>query len=241
MALKLAQEKQAARVGNLQKPAYYIPFGVRLFRAIFAPIFRVAFLLLTRVKFEGKDNIPKSGPYIIAYNHVSLFEPPLLLAFWPTFPEAVAGADVLDRPGQKILVRGYGVIPVHRGEYDRKVILDMLKVLDAGRPLMIAPEGGRSHKPGLRKGFAGVAYLMDRAKVPVLPVGIGGTSDDFGSRAIRGKRPEVHIRIGKPFMLPSVEGSGEERRAARQSNADLVMRHIAALLPEEYWGLYKPI
>jgi hypothetical protein len=42
-------------------------------------------------------------------------------------------------------------------------------------------------------------------------------------------------------MLPSVEGSGEERRAARQSNADLVMRHIAALLPEEYWGLYKPI
>jgi 1-acyl-sn-glycerol-3-phosphate acyltransferase len=82
---------------------------------------------------------------------------------------------------------------------------------------------------------------MDRAKVPVLPVGIGGTSDDFGSRAIRGKRPEVHIRIGKPFMLPSVEGSGEERRAARQSNADLVMRHIAALLPEEYWGLYKPI
>jgi 1-acyl-sn-glycerol-3-phosphate acyltransferase len=138
-------------------------------------------------------------------------------------------------------VRGYGVIPVHRGEYDRKVILDMLKVLDAGRPLMIAPEGGRSHKPGLRKGFAGVAYLMDRAKVPVLPVGIGGTSDDFGSRAIRGKRPEVHIRIGKPFMLPSVEGSGEERRAARQSNADLVMRHIAALLPEEYWGLYKPI
>jgi cytidylate kinase len=241
MVLKLAREKQVTPIEDTPKPAYYIPLGVRLFRAIFAPIFRVAFLILTRVKFEGKGNIPKSGPYIIAYNHVSLFEPPLLLAFWPTFPEAVAGADVLDRPGQKILVRGYGVIPVHRGEYDRKVINDMMRVLEAGRPLMIAPEGGRSHKPGLRKGFAGVAYLMDRAKVPVLPVGISGTSDDFGSRAIRGKRPEVHIHIGKPFLLPSVEGSGEERRAARQANADLVMRHIAALLPEAYWGLYKPI
>ncbi|MCL5429530.1 MAG: 1-acyl-sn-glycerol-3-phosphate acyltransferase [Chloroflexi bacterium] len=177
----------------------------------------------------------------MAYNHISLFEPPLLLAFWPMFAEAVAGADVFDRPGQKILVRGYGAIPVHRGEYDRRVIQDMLKVLAANRPLMIAPEGGRGHKPGLRQGFAGVAYLMDRARVPVVPVGIAGTSDDLLKRALRGQRPEVHIRIGRPFNLPPIEGSGEQRRAARQANADLVMRHIAAQLPEEYRGPYKPI
>ncbi|HLD94579.1 MAG TPA: (d)CMP kinase [Anaerolineales bacterium] len=241
LALKLARERQAVKGNSAQEAGYQNPLGVRLFRATFAPLFRLVFLILSRVRIEGKGNIPKSGPYIIAYNHISLFEPPLLLAFWPTFPEAVAGADVLDRPGQRILVRGYGVIPIHRGEYDRQVIQEMMRVLAAGRPLMIAPEGGRSHKPGLRRGFAGVAYIMDRARVPVLPVGISGTSDDFAKRALRGKRPELQIRIGKPFILPLIEGSGEQRRAGRQANADLVMRHIAAQLPEEYWGLYRPI
>lgn len=238
---ELIKERRGANRNDGYAPEYHVPFGVRLFRATFAPLFRLAFRLLSRVKMEGRENIPKSGPYIIAYNHVSLFEPPLLLAFWPTFPEALAGADVFDRPGQKILVRAYGAIPVHRGEYDRKVIHDMLRVLGANKPLMIAPEGGRSHKPGLRKGFAGVAYLMDQARVPVVPVGIAGTSDDFGKRALHGQRPDLTIRIGKPFDLPPIEGSGERRRAARQANADLVMRHIATQLPEEYWGLYRPI
>jgi 1-acyl-sn-glycerol-3-phosphate acyltransferase len=239
-AVKLVGEKQNEKDDEASAP-YRIPFGVWLFRVTVAPLFRLAFLLLCKVRIEGKENIPQSGPYIIAYNHVSLFEPPLVISFWPTFPEAIAGSDVFDRPGQKLMVSGYGAIPVHRGEYDRKVFQDMTRVLAANRPLMIAPEGGRSHKPGLRKGFAGVAYMMDRARVPVLPVGISGTSDDFGKRAIRGKRPEVLIRIGKPFNLPPIEGGGEQRRAARQANADLVMRHIAALLPEKYWGLYKPI
>jgi cytidylate kinase len=241
IVLKLAKEKQNGNNEGALSADFHIPFGVRLFRFTVAPLFRLIFLILCRVKIEGRENIPDAGPYIVAYNHISLFEPPLVLAFWPVFPEAVAGADVFDRPGQKMLVRGYGAIPVHRGEYDRRVIQEMLKALNAGKPLAIAPEGGRSHKPGLRKGFAGVAYLMDQARVPVVPVGVSGTSDDFGSRAIRGKRPEVTIRIGKPFVLPPIAGSGEERRAARQANADLVMRHIAAQLPEEYWGLYKPI
>lgn len=240
-ALQIMKQKQTEGSNGSKEAGYHIPFGVRAFRAIVAPVFRLIFRILCRVRMEGKENIPKAGPYIIAYNHVSLFEPPLVLAFWPTFPEAVAGADVFDRPGQKILVRGYGAIPVHRGEYDRKVIQDMLRALAANKPLMIAPEGGRSHKPGLRKGFAGVAYLMDQARVPVLPVGVSGTSDDFAKRAFRGKRPEVVIRIGKPFNLPPITGSGGQRRAARQMNADLVMRHIAALLPEEYRGLYNPI
>ena len=239
--LGLAKKKQALDGGGKSSRAYQIPFGVRLFRATFAPLFRLAFLVLCRVKVIGKENVPKTGPYIVAYNHISLFEPPLVLAFWPTLPESVAGADVFDRPGQKILVRAYGAIPVHRGEYDRQVILDMLKVLEAGKPLAIAPEGGRSHKPGLRRGFAGVAYLMDRARVPVVPVGVVGTSDDMLKRALRGQRPNLELRIGEAFNLPPIEGSGEQRRAARQANADLVMRHIAALLPEEYWGLYKPI
>ena len=224
-----------------QRTPYHIPWRARLFRWFVLPLFRIIFLVLCRVKITGLEYVPKQGSYIIAHNHVSLFEPPLLMSFWPTQPEAIAGADVFERPGQKLLVRGYGAIPVHRGEYDRKVIDNMLWVLKSGKPLVIAPEGGRSHTPGLRQARAGVAYIMDRAGVPVVPVGISGTLDDMGRNALRLKRPVLEMCIGKPFMLPPIEGRGEQRRAARQKNADLVMRHIASLLPEEYRGVYTPL
>lgn len=238
--LGLVQRLQEGTAQPTPRPPYQVPLKNRIFRALLAPPVRLVTRLLFRLRISGLENVPQDGAYIIAYNHVSLFEPPLLLAFWPYFPEAVAGADVFERSVVKFFVRGYGALAVRRGEYDRKVIEDMLWVLASQKALMIAPEGGRSHKPGLRQARAGVAYLMDRARVPVVPVGIIGTSDDMLKIAMRGKRPPIEIRIGAPFNLPLIEGRGEERRAARQANADLVMRHIAAVLPPEYWGEYQP-
>jgi 1-acyl-sn-glycerol-3-phosphate acyltransferase len=103
---------------------------------------------------------------------------------------------------------------------------------------MIMPEGGRSHRPGMRRAEPGAAYIVEKTGVPVVPVGVVGTTDDFLSRALRGRRPHAQMIIGKSFHLPDVEGRGEERRLARQRNADLIMSHIAALLPPEYRGVY---
>ena len=108
------------------------------------------------------------------------FEPPLIAAFWPEHVEAIAGADVFHRPGQKFFVRAYRAIPIRRGEYDRNVIDVMMHVLESGKPLLIAPEGGRSHEIALRRAQAGVAYIVDRAKVPVLPVGISSMTSWIG-------------------------------------------------------------
>jgi hypothetical protein len=69
-------------------------------------------------------------------------------------------------------------------------------------------------------------------------VGVVGTTDDFFHRARRGERPSVYMSIGEPLLLPPVEGKGVVRRLARQRNADLIMTHIAALLPFEYRGVY---
>jgi len=104
--------------------------------------------------------------------------------------------------------------------------------------LLIAPEGGRSHTPGLIRAFPGVAYMMEKANVPVIPVGIVGTTEDFLKRALRGERPELEMHIGKPIRLPAVSGTPDERRAARQEHSDLVMAEIARLLPLEYRGVY---
>lgn len=216
-----------------------LPFGLYLRRRILQIVFRPVFKIMFRVKISGEENIPLGESYLLAANHVSLFEPPFILAFWPELPEAVAGHDVWERPGQGLLVKWYGAIPVRRGEYDRKVIERMLSTLNSARPLMIFPEGGRSHHPGMRRALPGVAYLVNQAGVPILPVAIAGTRDDSLKESFRGRRPLFKIRIGKPFRLPPIDVKGEARREARQRNADRVMLSIAELLPEEYHGVYS--
>ncbi len=217
---------------------YILPLRVRLARWLMRPVFRGVFHLLSRVRLTGQEHIPSRGPYLVAMNHVSLYEPPFILAFWPVALEAAGAVDIWEKPGQSTLARLYGGIPVHRGEYDRLLLETMLKVLRSGRPLVIAPEGGRSHTPGLRPAKPGVAYLVEAAGVPVLPVGIVGTTDDFLQRALRFERPLLELRVGAPLDLPAVEGKGEARRLARQRNTDRIMQAIAALLPEEYQGVY---
>ncbi len=221
------------------KPAYSVPLQNRAARVILKPIFQGLFHLLARIRVTGEENVPFEKPYLVAFNHISTFDPPFLLAFWPEMLEGMGAVDLWKRTGQAQLVRLYYAIPVHRGEYDRDLLDRGLSVLAAGKPLLLAPEGGRSHQIGMRRAHPGVAYLAEKAGVPVVPVGIIGTTDDFLKRASRLERRLLEMRIGKPVVLPPVTGKGDERREARQRNADLVMEQIAGLLPEEYRGVYR--
>lgn len=218
---------------------YSVPIANRIARRILRPVFRLVFHLLSDVNIVGRENVPKSGAYLITINHVSLFEPPFILAFWPTPPEGAGAVDIWSRPGQGILVRLYHGIPVHRGEFDRQLLESMIAVLKSGRPLLLAPEGGRTHDLGMRRALPGVAYIIDKTHVPVVPVGIVGATDDFFARAIHFKRPHLEMRIGKPLNLPLVEGKGAVRREALQANADEIMHAIADLVPPEYHGVYQ--
>jgi 1-acyl-sn-glycerol-3-phosphate acyltransferase len=205
-----------------------------LIRLVLGTVFR----LLARVIITGKKNVPRGKPYLVAINHVSIFEAPFVGVFWPEQMEALGASDVWTRPGQNILARMWGGIPVHRGEYDRAAMEGVLSALHSGYPLLMAPEGGRSHKPGMREAKPGVAYIAETSGMPVIPVGIVGTTDDFFSKAVKGQRPTLEMHIGKPIYIPAAEGKGEARHASRQRNADLVMRHIAGLVPEAYRGVY---
>jgi 1-acyl-sn-glycerol-3-phosphate acyltransferase len=226
---------------SANKPAYSVPLYRRLIRGLMRLLFRAFFYLLGRVRIQGLENIPAKGSYLVASNHISLFEPPFILAFWPEALEAVGAVEIWERPGQNILVRLYGGIPVHRGEYDRQLVEKLIRVLASGYPLLIAPEGGRTHTIGMRRANPGAAYIADQTGVQVVPVGIQGTSDDFLKKAFRWKRPTIEMHIGVPFRMPALEGRGEARRLARQQNADIIMQHIADLLPPVYHGVYARV
>jgi 1-acyl-sn-glycerol-3-phosphate acyltransferase len=217
---------------------YRVPFRFQLSRPVLKALFRLIFYILGRVKTIGKENIPYGQPYVVAINHISIYDPPLIAAFWPEVLEIVGAADVFDKPGQGQLLKTYGVIPVHRGEYDRALFKRIVAVINAGHPLLIAPEGGRSHVPAMRRALPGIAYIIEQTGVPVIPVGLVGTTEDFWQRATRGEKPWLEIRIGTPITLPPITQKGSARREARQRNADLVMQHLAGLLPEEYRGVY---
>jgi 1-acyl-sn-glycerol-3-phosphate acyltransferase len=214
------------------------PTRVKLSRLILRPIFRLIFHLISNVQITGVENVPSSGAYIIAINHISIIEPPLVIAFWPQAPEAVGAKEIWERKGQSTLAKFYGGIQVYRGGYDRQLIETMIKVLESGLPLLIAPEGGRSHSPGMRLARSGIAYIVDKSNAPVLPVGIVGSTDDFLNQALRLRRPRLEMRIGEIINLPDVEGRGEQRRASLKRNTDLIMYKIAELLPPGYRGVY---
>jgi 1-acyl-sn-glycerol-3-phosphate acyltransferase len=211
--------------------------GNRMFRTIVRPIFRFVFHILCRVKIEGKGNIPRKGAYLVVFNHISIFDPPLVLAFWPRNLEVAGAIEVLDRPFQGDLMRGYGVLPVHRGTADRKLLRGMIAFLKQGSPVLIAPEGGRTHSPGMRKAWHGAAYVAGKAMVPLVPVGVTGTGH-VSEAWKRWRRPTLHMVIGEPFTLPPIPWGSANRKQALEENTELLMREVAQLMPSEYRGFY---
>ena len=217
---------------------YTVPLRYRFARPVLKVIFQGIFRILARVTVAGTEHVPQGRPYVVAMNHVSIYDPPLAAAFWPEYLEIIGAIDVFAKPGQGQLLRAYGVIPVHRGDYDRALLTRIIRIIDSGFPLLIAPEGGRSHVTGMKRAMPGIAYIVEKTRVPVVPLGIVGTTPDFWQRARRGERPPLEMHIGRPITLPGISSRGAEKQEARQHNADLVMRHIAGLLPLEYHGVY---
>lgn len=218
--------------------AYRIPWYNKLARKIIAPLFRFLFSKLSRIEITGLEKIPLGKPYLLVFNHVSVVEAPILVSHWPEFLEALGAKDVWDRPGQNLLAIAYGGIPINRGEVDRTAMYMMLDVLKAGKPLLIAPEGTRSHQPGMQIGKPGIAFVYEKIPVPFVPVGMVGTTDKFLPDMLHFRHPVVKVNIGDPFLLPNELGAGEKRSVAYQIQVDYVMKKIAELLPEEYRGVY---
>ncbi|HEY3344634.1 MAG TPA: lysophospholipid acyltransferase family protein [Anaerolineaceae bacterium] len=218
--------------------AYRVPWVRRWLRSFMQSAARIIFHILGRVEIEGLENVPTGGAYVIAFNHVSIFDPPLVLAFWPVQPEILGAVDIWSRPGQDVLARMYNAIPIRRGEVDRAALELTMAALRAGLPLMLSPEGGRSHQPGLRQGKPGVVYIIERTQAQVLPVGVTGTTDDFFSKAIHGQKPLLRMQIGKPFTLPEVTDPTAAPKEIRQRKVDIIMDRMAALLPVDYRGVY---
>lgn len=199
-------------------------------------IFNSAFALLTKRELHGFDNLPPHGPYILAANHLSYFDLPLLYGL-------VGGPHVTGWAAEKYqhhplfnpLVRLGGGTFIRRGEVDRKALDFAVDWLKRGNVFGMAPEGTRSKTGMLARGKTGAAYLANLAGAAIVPFAITGT-EALWQTLIRLRRPRLTVRVGIPFRLPLL--SQAERAADLRRHTDEIMCRIAALLPPAYRGVY---
>lgn len=189
------------------------------------------------IKKTGQKYIPESGPYIVVVNHMSKADAPLLyITLPPTKLRFFAGEKWESHFFFGPLMALAGAIYINRGEVDRKALKEAIDALKNGSVFGLAPEGTRSRIGELIRARDGVAYLATRSQTPVLPMAVVNT-DIVGHNVSRLKRTALEVHVGKPLTMPDI---GRRPRSTELSAyTHLIMVHIAALLPERYWGYYK--
>ncbi len=191
---------------------------------------------ITHTTFIGTEKIPPTGGLIIATNHMSRVDPPLLL-LTPGRPDiyALATTKYQSYPIFKWILETAGVVWIDRERADFSAMRGTLDYLKKGGAIGIAPEGTRSRVGSMLEGKPGIVLVAEKAKVPIVPVGITGT-EDVMLRFRHFQKPQVVIRFGDPFYLPPMDR--KDREAWLNSCTEDIMCRIAALLPPTYRGFY---
>jgi 1-acyl-sn-glycerol-3-phosphate acyltransferase len=198
---------------------------------------RLLLRALVRLNVQGLERVPAEGPLLVAFNHLAHLDGPFIVTFIPREVESLALSDLYEVPVVGQLLRWYGVIPVHRDQFDRTVLRRALAVLEEGRALALAPEARMSVTGALERARHGAAYVALQAAVPILPVALTGT-ELIPSALRRFHRAPVTMTVGEPYHPPLRVGDPALRRAQVQEVTEAIMLRIAALLPMEYRGEY---
>lgn len=189
--------------------------------------------LFVRLRVIGAENIPRSGPVMLASNHIAWIDIPLVSLKVPRVTHYMAKIELFNQPILGGIIRLLGAFPVRRGEGDRESLRVAERLLSQGKILAIFPEGHRSGGH-LIAAHPGTSLIALRTGALVVPVAISGSEHVFKSF-----RPVVTVRYGKPFHL---EATGTRRtRDDLARSTDAIMYHIAALLPPDYRGEYAQI
>ncbi len=203
--------------------------GQGVFGKVFYQIIRSLILFFCliyfRLRIYGRENIPKSGAFILAPIHRSNVDTPIVSAITHRRLRFM-GKDSLwkIRPIATVL-SALGGFPVSRGTVDLEALKRCLAVLALGEVLVMFPEGTRQSGPKIHPLFDGAAYLALKADVPIVPVGFGGTEGVMpkGSKKVLPRK--CSVVIGAPIFPPKAETG----RLPRTATTDLTAQLSAAL------------
>jgi 1-acyl-sn-glycerol-3-phosphate acyltransferase len=191
--------------------------------------------VLYRTTVSGLEHIPVDGPAIIAPNHRSFFDTPVVMTGTSRRVIFLGKAEYMDSPVTRYLFPAIGMVPIKRDvkKASMAALTTAAGLLDAGELVGIYPEGTRSRDGLLHRGHSGVAHLAMTTGAPIIPVGLVGTqrAQPIGSRFPRPFRGPIVMRIGEPIHPERYRFGGSRQRRARM--LDDVMASIASLTDQQ--------
>ena len=207
------------REGLFHSPLYWLSrFGVWL-----------AIKLKYRMRIEGWRNIPRTGGAVLAANHCSYLDPPVMCS---CSPRRIVHFMARDTLFSNAVARWYFprvvVMPLDRTRGDLGALKKAIATLKDGQVIGLFPEGTRSPDGHMREAKGGIGFLIAKGDVPVVPIYISGTHEAFPKGADKFRPSRIFARVGKPI-------TPEEIRAAMPAKGDyeavgaLIMRRIRDL------------
>jgi 1-acyl-sn-glycerol-3-phosphate acyltransferase len=195
----------------------------RILKALTYVVLRCLFGLRT----FGADNVPREGAVLLAANHTSALDPPVVGAGVRRPLQYMAKAELFRVPLLGSLISRLNAYPVERDGADAGALRHALLLLREGRALLVFPEGTRGTEGTLQRGRAGAGMLAARSEVPVVPVYVEGTGRVLPRGASRPKRGRITVRYGAPLRFE--RGAGKNRY---QEISDQIMAAIGRLKAE---------
>jgi 1-acyl-sn-glycerol-3-phosphate acyltransferase len=192
-------------------------------------------LLWWRWSIEGLENLPRGQGMVLAINHLHWLDifitgASLPLSYRPTW---LAKVEIFFNRLAARWFQVMWVIPIRRGQRDMAALTAAEQALKGGAVLAVFPEGHRSENGGLQEGHGGAIRLAVRSHCPIVPVAIWGTEVGITGAMLR--KP-LHFRIGKPYYV-KIEGHRIPWDRMNELTEEMML-NIAALMPEQYWGVY---
>lgn len=200
--------------------------------------FRMAYKVYCRAEWFNAERVPKTGPMILASNHASIIDPPLVGTGLHRGISYLARESLFRFWGVGWVLRNWDAVPVDRdggGARGLKAIIDRLL---AGGGIILFPEGTRTMDGKLQPARSGIGLTVIKSNAPVVPVRVFGTFEAYGKDAKFPKPHKIAAKYGKPmdFAELRVEAktcSKQRLKEIYQEVADEIMVAIAKLEPCE--------
>ena len=188
---------------------------------------KVAAILAFRLRIYGRENLIEEGPAILASNHASYLDPPLVGVSCRKDIYYLARKSLFEKPVFGPLISQLNTVPIDRDRGDVAAVRAILHLLKAGKRVVVFPEGTRSTDGNLQPARAGVGLIIAKSLAPVVPIRI------FGSYAALPRSGGIRfipitLVVGKPLFFTK-QDLGTEERSVYQVLSDRVMSAIAAL------------
>lgn len=202
---KSSSASSAADADALRVPPERFLLRFRIGRFLLSVLFRTYF----RVTITGAEVVPESGPVILAANHQSFLDPPMVGLRIVRPPVYLARRSLFRNRFFGALIRYFGAAPIDREGPGVGSLRQSLRFLEAGRVLVLFPEGTRSRDGSVGPFRPGVALLAEKTNAVVVPVRIRGGERTFPKGAKFPRPGRMSVRFGEPLRLRE----GEETRA----------------------------